>query len=73
MSNISLNQLKQVDLEKIPVEEVFTELKCSRDGLTHDEGKKRLEIFGPNKLEEKKANSCLLCFFYLFVLVVLRR
>ncbi|KAJ9551302.1 hypothetical protein OSB04_015347 [Centaurea solstitialis] len=60
MANISLGQIKQVDLEKIPVEEVFTQLKCSRDGLANDEGKKRLEIFGPNKLEEKKATSCLL-------------
>ncbi|XP_024989535.1 ATPase 8, plasma membrane-type-like [Cynara cardunculus var. scolymus] len=59
MANISLDQIKQVDLENIPVEEVFTQLKCSRDGLTHDEGKKRLEIFGPNKLEEKKESKIL--------------
>ncbi|KAI3701561.1 hypothetical protein L6452_26740 [Arctium lappa] len=59
MANISLDQIKQVDLENIPVEEVFTQLKCSREGLTHDEGKKRLEIFGPNKLEEKKESKIL--------------
>lgn len=40
--------------ENIPVEEVFQKLKCSREGLTEADGKKRLEIFGPNKLEEKK-------------------
>ncbi|KAL0451710.1 UNVERIFIED_CONTAM: ATPase 8, plasma membrane-type [Sesamum latifolium] len=45
--------------ENIPIEEVFQELKCSRDGLTSDEGAKRLEIFGPNKLEEKKESKFL--------------
>ncbi|CAA0813475.1 ATPase 8- plasma membrane-type [Striga hermonthica] len=48
-----------VDLENIPIEEVFTALKCSREGLTSDEGNKRLEIFGPNKLEEKKESKFL--------------
>lgn len=41
--------------EKIPIEEVLTQLRCTREGLTSDEGQTRLEIFGPNKLEEKKA------------------
>lgn len=36
------------------MEEVFEQLKCTREGLTTAEGEKRLEIFGPNKLEEKK-------------------
>lgn len=40
--------------EKIPIEEVFEQLKCSREGLSADEGANRLQIFGPNKLEEKK-------------------
>ncbi|KAG7652344.1 Cation-transporting P-type ATPase N-terminal [Arabidopsis thaliana x Arabidopsis arenosa] len=44
-----------IDLEKIPIEEVLTQLRCTREGLTSDEGQTRLEIFGPNKLEEKKA------------------
>ncbi|KAL7137861.1 hypothetical protein ABFS83_10G122900 [Erythranthe nasuta] len=48
-----------VDLETIPIEEVFTQLKCSKEGLTSDEGAKRLEIFGPNKLEEKKESKFL--------------
>ncbi|XP_038990399.1 ATPase 2, plasma membrane-type-like [Phoenix dactylifera] len=53
---ISLEQIKNetVDLENIPVEEVFEQLKCSREGLTSAEGEQRLQIFGPNKLEEKK-------------------
>nr|GMC61202.1 ATPase 9, plasma membrane-type [Ipomoea batatas] len=49
----------QFDLEKVSVEEVFQKLKCSREGLTENEGKKRLEMFGPNKLEEKKENKLL--------------
>ena len=40
--------------ERIPIEEVFEQLKCTREGLSSDEGAHRLQIFGPNKLEEKK-------------------
>ncbi|CAK9136602.1 unnamed protein product [Ilex paraguariensis] len=60
-SNISLDEIKneQIDLEHIPIEEVFEQLKCSRGGLTSDDGAKRLEIFGPNKLEEKKESKLL--------------
>ncbi|ONM12761.1 H(+)-ATPase 5 [Zea mays] len=43
-----------VDLENIPIEEVFEQLKCTREGLSSSEGQQRLEIFGPNRLEEKK-------------------
>ncbi|KAG6474123.1 hypothetical protein ZIOFF_068047 [Zingiber officinale] len=45
--------------ERIPVEEVFEQLKCSREGLTSEEGANRLQIFGPNKLEEKKESKIL--------------
>ncbi|THU47109.1 hypothetical protein C4D60_Mb09t12060 [Musa balbisiana] len=57
--SISLEQIKNesVDLERIPVEEVFAQLKCSREGLSSAEGEQRLEIFGPNKLEEKTVQS----------------
>ncbi|KAG5569410.1 hypothetical protein H5410_059176 [Solanum commersonii] len=60
-ANLSLEELKneKVDLESIPVEEVFQILKCSKEGLTKEEGQKRIEIFGPNKLEEKKENKVL--------------
>lgn len=60
-SDISLEEIKneQVDLENIPIEEVFKQLKCSREGLSEDEGAKRLQIFGPNKLEEKKESKFL--------------
>ncbi|KAF5469599.1 hypothetical protein F2P56_013661, partial [Juglans regia] len=45
--------------ERIPVDEVFEQLKCTREGLTIEEGQKRLQIFGPNKLEEKKESKLL--------------
>ncbi|KAF3523347.1 hypothetical protein F2Q69_00049896 [Brassica cretica] len=40
-----------IDLEKIPIEEVFTQLRCTREGLTSDEGHTRLEIFGKQDFE----------------------
>ncbi|ESW22782.1 hypothetical protein PHAVU_005G180700 [Phaseolus vulgaris] len=48
-----------VDLERIPVDEVFRELNCSKEGLTNEEGQKRLQVFGPNKLEEKEESKLL--------------
>ncbi|XP_068312441.1 ATPase 3, plasma membrane-type-like [Pyrus communis] len=48
-----------VSQERIPVEEVFEQLKCTRDGLTGEEGANRLRVFGPNKLEEKKESKLL--------------
>ncbi|KAJ4761302.1 Plasma membrane ATPase [Rhynchospora pubera] len=61
MATISLDDIKNetVDLETIPVEEVFVQLKCSKEGLSVDEADKRLQIFGPNKLEEKKESKVL--------------
>ena len=63
--------LKPCPQERIPVEEVFEQLKCSRAGLTSDEGASRLQVFGPNKLEEKKVlfftNPTTCNFFFLFL------
>lgn len=58
---ISLEEIKNeaVDLERIPVDEVFEQLKCTREGLSSEEGENRLKIFGPNKLEEKKESKVL--------------
>ncbi|KAF3447642.1 hypothetical protein FNV43_RR12829 [Rhamnella rubrinervis] len=63
---ISLEEIKNesVDLERIPIEEVFEQLKCTREGLTADEGANRLSVFGPNKLEEKKQTSQVLGFMW---------
>ncbi|PON86069.1 P-type ATPase [Trema orientale] len=48
-----------VDLENIPIEEVFENLRCSKDGLTTEAAEERLTIFGYNKLEEKKESKFL--------------
>jgi len=39
--------------QRVPLEEVFGELRTSRYGLTTVDAEARLTIFGPNKLEEK--------------------
>ncbi|KAL0311196.1 UNVERIFIED_CONTAM: Plasma membrane ATPase 3 [Sesamum angustifolium] len=55
-----------VDLENIPIEEVFENLRCTRDGLTTEAAQERLAIFGHNKLEEKKLVSLFeICHFWL--------
>lgn len=36
---------------------MFEQLKCTREGLSAEEGANRLQVFGPNKLEEKKVHS----------------
>ncbi|GLT58309.1 hypothetical protein SLA2020_312110 [Shorea laevis] len=58
---ITLKEIKSesVDLERIPVEEVLEQLKCTRAGLTSEEGAHQLQVFGPNKLEEKKESKIL--------------
>lgn len=48
-----------VDLENVPLEEVFEQLRCNRDGLTTEGAEERLQIFGPNKLEEKEESKFL--------------
>ncbi|XP_050203553.1 plasma membrane ATPase 1 [Mercurialis annua] len=48
-----------VDLENIPIEEVFDHLKCTKGGLSSDAVKARLDLFGYNKLEEKKESKVL--------------
>ncbi|XP_065876849.1 ATPase 4, plasma membrane-type [Euphorbia lathyris] len=48
-----------VDLENIPIEEVFENLRCSREGLTTQAAEERLTIFGHNKLEEKRESKFL--------------
>ncbi|CAM8960450.1 unnamed protein product [Rhodiola kirilowii] len=60
-STASLEEIKNetIDLEKIPIDEVFEQLKCTKEGLTTEEGEQRLQIFGPNKLEEKTESKLL--------------
>ncbi|KAJ6406065.1 hypothetical protein OIU84_009733 [Salix udensis] len=55
-NNVAVNYCTK---ERIPMEEVFEQLKCTREGLSADEGASRLQVFGPNKLEEKKESKIL--------------
>jgi H+-transporting ATPase len=59
--NASLEAIKNetVDLEHIPIEEVFQHLRCAAEGLTSQEAESRLTIYGPNKLEEKSESKFL--------------
>lgn len=61
MESLGFDGIKDesVDLEKIPISEVFQQLKCTADGLSTQEGENRLRIFGPNKLEEIKESKFL--------------
>lgn len=61
MGSLGLDGIRDetVDLEKIPIREVFQQLKCDEDGLSTQEGENRLRIFGPNKLEEIKESKIL--------------
>jgi H+-transporting ATPase len=65
--NISTIELKaedlydkeKVDLETIIIGDVFKLLQCDENGLTPDEVQHRLDLFGPNKLEQKVQNPFL--------------
>ncbi|GMJ04178.1 H(+)-ATPase 11 [Hibiscus trionum] len=48
-----------VDLENVPLEEVFETLRCDKNGLTTEAAEQRLAIFGYNKLEEKQESKIL--------------
>uniref|UniRef100_A0A803LIF9 Cation-transporting P-type ATPase N-terminal domain-containing protein n=1 Tax=Chenopodium quinoa TaxID=63459 RepID=A0A803LIF9_CHEQI len=48
---------EDVDLENVPIEEVFESLQCTRNGLSSDEVEQRIAKYGYNKLEEKKASG----------------
>ncbi|KAM5581474.1 plasma membrane ATPase 1-like [Rosa sericea] len=48
-----------VDLENVPIEEVFLTLRCDEHGLTSEAAQQRLAIFGYNKLEEKQESKVL--------------
>ena len=50
---------EKVDLETIVIEDVFQLLQCNDQGLSNQEAQRRLEIFGPNKLEQEEQNPFL--------------
>ncbi|KAI1789272.1 plasma-membrane proton-e [Ganoderma leucocontextum] len=50
---------EKVDLETIVVDDVFKLLQCDENGLTDEEATRRLELFGPNRLESEEQNAFL--------------
>ncbi|KAF8220413.1 plasma membrane H+-transporting ATPase [Tricholoma matsutake] len=50
---------EKVDLETIVIDDVFTLLQCDDNGLTNEEAERRLQLFGPNKLEQEEQNAFL--------------
>ncbi|PWA40834.1 hypothetical protein CTI12_AA558170 [Artemisia annua] len=49
-SGIAKDRRKGVaDEEHMPMDELFDQLKCKKEGLASEEGKRRLGIFSPNK------------------------
>lgn len=50
--------------ERIPLEQVFELLKTSPTGLSSDDAEARLQIFGPNKLEERKVRQLLPSYYH---------
>ena len=50
---------EKVDLETIVIDDVFKLLQCDENGLSQEEAVRRLELFGPNKLEVDEQNPIL--------------
>ncbi|XP_044376678.1 ATPase 10, plasma membrane-type [Triticum aestivum] len=50
---------QDIDLGNLPLEEVFEQLSTSRCGLSSADAAERLQLFGANRLEEKRENKVL--------------
>ncbi|KAH1253892.1 ATPase 7, plasma membrane-type [Glycine max] len=48
-----------MEFENIPIEEIFDNLKCKKEGLSSEQVQQRLDLFGYNKLEEKMESKIL--------------
>jgi Ca2+-transporting ATPase len=55
-----------VEIYNLKTEEVYKKLQTSLDGLSDDEAKRRLEVYGPNKLKEEKKPPLILKFLEQF-------
>ena len=65
MTADDLYDKEKVDLETIVIDDVFKLLQCDHNGLTSQEAERRLELFGPNKLESEEQNPFLqVCFAF---------
>ena len=53
---IRMPDLKQ-SFWSIPIEDVFKNIEANKDGLTSEEAKKKLSVYGPNSIMSRKSNS----------------
>lgn len=53
------SESKTADLQKIPVPQLMEQLASSKDGLSGEEAKNRIEKYGYNELPEKAVNPFL--------------
>jgi H+-transporting ATPase len=60
------DEAKKANFEKLSIEDIEKQFNTSLDGLTQDEVVHRQEKYGPNALEEKKANPVLKFLSYLW-------
>lgn len=64
---ITANELSQIKFWSLSQEDLFQKLSSQKAGLSPEEAKKRLKIFGANRLEEKKKTNVVLSFFSKFL------
>jgi len=50
----------------LPVDDILSRLNTSQAGLTSDEVRKRLEIYGPNEIAKRKKRATIIGFLSLF-------
>lgn len=46
-------------METIVIDDVFKLLQCDENGLSSEEAQRRIDLFGPNKLEQEEQNAFL--------------
>jgi H+-transporting ATPase len=53
---LNQNSLTTEDAKKAPIDELLKKLAADQKGLSSSEAEKRLQQYGPNEIQEKKAN-----------------
>jgi Mg2+-importing ATPase len=64
-----MNEVKE--LLSIPLEELYEKLETSENGLSEEEAKRRLEIYGFNELKKRRITFFQIFFFHVFNPIIL--
>jgi magnesium-transporting ATPase (P-type) len=59
------------ELISIPLEELYEKLETSENGLSEEEAKRRLEIYGFNELKKRRITFFQIFFFHVFNPIIL--